>query len=193
MSDAKYSKYENLQLEVQIRSILQHGWAEIEHDLGYKGSFNLPSKAKRTFHRVAALLESADLEFLRLRKTIENYSEEVKGKVNKTDDTIILDMTSLRIMIVENDTMINMDKIISQILNLKVTDTIIDLDEILTKLKKNNILTNKDLISLIADNEKSILEYTEIRKKEIENKSNVTQMSKGLFLYYLTHKILKLK
>ncbi|MCQ5042062.1 hypothetical protein NE654_13385, partial [Akkermansia muciniphila] len=31
----EYHKYHNLKLEIQISSILQYTWAEIEHDLGY--------------------------------------------------------------------------------------------------------------------------------------------------------------
>jgi len=185
-------KFQNLRLEIQIRSILQHGWAEIEHDLGYKGSTNLPSKAKRTFHRVAALLEVADLEFLRLRQTIENYGTEVKRKVNNTNDIILLDITSLKILIAENENMLNLDKSISKILEVRITDTIIDLDKILTKLKQIEIYTDKELIDLLNDKKNEILEYARKRKESMGSNSNITQMSRGLFLYYLVNNVLKL-
>ena len=32
---AEYRSFSELKAEVQVRSILQHAWAEIEHDLGY--------------------------------------------------------------------------------------------------------------------------------------------------------------
>ncbi|EGW37927.1 RelA/SpoT domain-containing protein [Desulfosporosinus sp. OT] len=32
----EYQRFKDCKLEIQIRSILQHTWAEIEHDLGYK-------------------------------------------------------------------------------------------------------------------------------------------------------------
>lgn len=57
-------------IELQIRSILQHAWAEIEHGLVYKNK-NTPTYAtRRQFSRLASLLEFADAEFLRLRDTL---------------------------------------------------------------------------------------------------------------------------
>ena len=34
----EYKNLEKLKIEVQIRSILQHSWAEMEHDMGYKSN-----------------------------------------------------------------------------------------------------------------------------------------------------------
>lgn len=59
--------YKDMTFEVQIRSILQHAWAEIEHDLGYKATSELPAHLRRRFFRVAGLLELADDEFSSLR------------------------------------------------------------------------------------------------------------------------------
>lgn len=57
-------------VEIQIRTIMQHGWAQIEHKLRYalersKGSSK--SNVAREFQRLAALLELADESFIRLR------------------------------------------------------------------------------------------------------------------------------
>jgi len=52
-----------VKLEVQVRSILQHVWAEIEHDLCYKNSTPLPQEIKRRMYRLAGVLELADKEF----------------------------------------------------------------------------------------------------------------------------------
>ncbi|MBW2312509.1 MAG: hypothetical protein DRG87_09905 [Deltaproteobacteria bacterium] len=67
----------SLKAEIQIRSILQHAWAEIEHDLGYKSKHAIPIHMRRRFSRLSGLLELADYEFDGLRTNLREYSEEV--------------------------------------------------------------------------------------------------------------------
>ena len=68
----------NLKFEIQVRSILQHSWAEIEHDLGYKFESDLPDQIQRDFFRVAGLLELADMEFIRIKKEIQKYANTLR-------------------------------------------------------------------------------------------------------------------
>ena len=49
----EYEVYKNIKAELQIRSILQHAWAEIEHDIGYKSATGLPNEIRRYFSRLA--------------------------------------------------------------------------------------------------------------------------------------------
>ena len=58
-------------VEIQIRSILQHAWAEIEHDLEYKNPAGTSDEIRRRFSRMAGLLEVADSEFRTLRDTLD--------------------------------------------------------------------------------------------------------------------------
>lgn len=73
----EYKQLVSLKAEIQIRSILQHAWAEIEHDLGYKSKHAIPIHMRRRFSRLSGLLELADYEFDGLRKNLRDYSEEV--------------------------------------------------------------------------------------------------------------------
>jgi ppGpp synthetase/RelA/SpoT-type nucleotidyltranferase len=58
-----------LRAEIQVRTLLQHAWAEIEHDdLGYHADSLVPTEIRRRLARVAAVLEGVDLEFRDLRK-----------------------------------------------------------------------------------------------------------------------------
>ncbi|MFI5458010.1 MAG: NUDIX domain-containing protein [Isosphaerales bacterium] len=54
---------EHLSAEIQVRTILQHAWADILHELSYKSRFKLPAEWQRVFARLAAVLEEADREF----------------------------------------------------------------------------------------------------------------------------------
>ncbi|CUH93952.1 hypothetical protein P22_0014 [Propionispora sp. 2/2-37] len=66
-----YQRFKNCKIEIQICSILQHAWAEIEHDLGYKSATELSYETRRRFSRLAGLLETADIEFRELRSQLQ--------------------------------------------------------------------------------------------------------------------------
>jgi ppGpp synthetase/RelA/SpoT-type nucleotidyltranferase len=62
-----------LRASVQVRTVLQHAWAEFEHDIRYKG--NVPEEAAadldRRFTLAAGLIELADREFATIRERIQ--------------------------------------------------------------------------------------------------------------------------
>jgi len=55
--------YAELKAEIQVRTILQHSWAEIEHDIQYTSVETIPATIRRRFAALAGLLEIADREF----------------------------------------------------------------------------------------------------------------------------------
>ena len=65
-----------IRFEIQIRSVLQHAWAEINHDIGYKSSAGVPRSITRGFSRLAGLLEIADEQFAEFRDSVKNYANE---------------------------------------------------------------------------------------------------------------------
>lgn len=89
--------------EIQIRTILQDAWAEIEHDLGYKNKRTVPRKIKRDFSRLAGLLELADKEFQNIRDYIDNYEDEVIAEVRGLTDPVVIDDVSIRAYINHNE------------------------------------------------------------------------------------------
>jgi len=92
----EYAKLEGLLCEIQVRSLLQHAWAEIEHDRGYKFSGVLPKEIERKFYLVAGTLELMDQEFCALSREIDRYAAHVKEKTVQGDvKDIEIDSTSL--------------------------------------------------------------------------------------------------
>lgn len=73
----EYKCYKNLKCEIQIRTILQHAWAEIEHDIGYKPRIYEENKKaveiRRMLSQNSALLEVADNNFVEIRKKFHEY------------------------------------------------------------------------------------------------------------------------
>lgn len=94
----EYKAFKEIFFEIQVRSILQHAWAEIEHDLGYKSDIQVPSAVRRRFSRLAGLLELADNEFDSIRSDLHSYKAEVAKQVvglNFNSAAIPLDSESL--------------------------------------------------------------------------------------------------
>jgi putative GTP pyrophosphokinase len=82
---AEYRSFRNVRFEIQIRSILQHAWAEIEHDLGYKSEHAIPAQLRRRFSRLAGLLELADEEFADIRHRLHDYQRLIEERVRGND------------------------------------------------------------------------------------------------------------
>lgn len=93
---AEYQQFGVCKAEIQIRSVLQHAWAEIEHDLGYKTETSIPSGERRRFSRLAGLLEIADSEFMALRDRLVEYERDVPSKIADNPDNVALDLASYR-------------------------------------------------------------------------------------------------
>ena len=88
-----------LKAEVQIRSILQHAWAEIEHDLGYKNSEDIPDDLKRGANRLSAILEAADLEFVRLKNLKLAHIQAASNAIAfKSESNTIIDTINIQVL-----------------------------------------------------------------------------------------------
>ena len=73
-SQPAYAQLRGRVASVQIRTVLQHAWAEFEHDIRYKGT--VPAEQAREFDRrftlAAGLLELADREFSTIRDRLSS-------------------------------------------------------------------------------------------------------------------------
>jgi putative GTP pyrophosphokinase len=98
----EYAEFKDIRCEIQVRSILQHAWAEIEHDLGYKTAAGIPAEMRRRFSRLAGLLEVADDEFRRLRQELDSYAARVGDQISRDPSSVKIDRPSLMAFVRED-------------------------------------------------------------------------------------------
>ncbi|MGN0777528.1 MAG: GTP pyrophosphokinase family protein [Aristaeellaceae bacterium] len=92
--------------EIQIRTVLQHAWSLIDHDLNYKSALGIPRDMVRAFARLAGLLELADEEFMRMRDGIQDYTQTVCRKIAQDcANDVDIDLISLQAYVSHNPQM----------------------------------------------------------------------------------------
>lgn len=149
-------KFSDCQVEIQIRSILQHVWAENEHDTGYKTKESIPRETRRYFSRLAGLLEIADSEFVQIRNRLKNYEKSVTPQISETPELVLVDKVSLNIFIKNSPLVDDLDKKISI-----ATKTQIVKEETYLDLFISNLIDKLDYVDLknIDDINSSLYEF----------------------------------
>jgi len=140
------SDFKNLNLEIQIRTLSQHSWAEASNIFQYKQEQNVPKPLKRTISRISALLETIDLEYERLLEERQSYTNVVK----ELDD-------------IPSDSTLNADILNSILVTYlpkrnRSHDDLSSLSELLQELWLKEIKTKGTLIELIKENLSRVLE-----------------------------------
>ena len=88
-------------VEVQVRTLAQHVWAEASHCLYYKSENMVPRELQRSIHRASAVLEVVDFELERLRKERDEYLKRHKWFPGFDDDDEGLSMMGVQIVLHE--------------------------------------------------------------------------------------------
>ncbi|MDD1691097.1 MAG: hypothetical protein LUQ66_10595 [Methanoregula sp.] len=169
----EFKKFKGLMCEVQVRSILQHAWAEIEHDFGYKSKFSIPDEIRRKFSRQAGLLELADEQFIVIKNDIEEYTKKIKEEMLHSFNNIPVNIISIKNYIATSETVKRFDSKIGGI--------------ILPSDKESDFENNTpENISVICDFF-NIRTIDELDKKLIKNEKNFENFMKTAGYYNEPH------
>ena len=178
----EYESYKNLKCEIQIRSILQHAWAEIEHDLGYKGKSAIPTSYARTFNRISALLETADNEFDRLKKELEQYEKDVPMLIQQNSEAVSINQASIKYFLETNSIMIEAQKIIQEITGANFYKSS-DYSSMLNRLELFNIQNIAELEIMLKNDKDVFFSFIRIF---LEN-DKYEKLQDSLPLFYFEH------
>ncbi|WP_436491562.1 GTP pyrophosphokinase [Chitinophaga sp. ARDCPP14] len=190
ISDARaalteYRPFKDFSFEIQIRSILQHAWAEIEHDIGYKGVEEIPDIIRRDFARIAALLETADIEFSRLKSNLSRYRSILEREILLHPEKVDLNKESLDAFYKVNPIIDEVDKGITESvksrLDRKIPFRLKDIKE-LSHLQITNIL---QLNHYLNSRKKDIIRFAEIFMSDHGHTNAIS--GKGISLSYLVY------
>lgn len=143
--------------EIQIRTVLQHAWAEIEHDLGYKTNEEIPPSMRRRFSQVASLLEVADREFVSLREGLSFYENSV-SRANADLEEVPLDVISLKALI-ESSLIKGLDEEIIRHLRLPLGEDLFFPDYLVKALRAAGLINLKNIRESIEQCRKDFVPF----------------------------------
>ena len=179
----EYAAFAGMKVEIQIRSILQHAWAEIEHDIGYKSAIEVPRPIRRKFSMLAGLLELADQEFDSLRIKLDEYKVEMGQKILEEPSEVRLDKVTYESFVKTNSLCIQLDEAHAEAANYVLID-LVNSEELLVGLNYFNIYTADDLYQALADNKSLLLKRLSDAISEVDtNESKFAQ--RGIVIWYL--------
>jgi putative GTP pyrophosphokinase len=161
----EYRRFENVRFELQIRSVLQHAWAEIEHDIGYKSESAVPRNERRAFSRLAGMLEMADDEFVRIRDRLAERQAAIAEEVARGDVGVEIDQDAIYALLTSgDDTLSRMDLAIARFgAGAEAITGMADREYAgarATQLRRCGLEVLGDVWRLLENHEDEVLEYT---------------------------------
>ena len=146
--------------EIQMSTVLQHAWAEIEHDLGYKNEYELPRSIRRDFSKVAGLLEIADDYFVQIRKRVNAYENAIARNIrSECAEDMLIDKASLSEYLSHAPSMVAVNEELERRSGHKVEQT--DPSAYVQMLEAVGVTTIGDLELLVTEYRDKFLDIVE--------------------------------
>lgn len=178
----EYKRFRSCCAEIQLRSILQHAWAEIEHDLGYKSKYSVPSEIRRRFSRLAGLLEIADAEFIQIREELYDYEASVPERIAEAPASVSIDKASLTSFIKTSSIVHKLDKKIALLAKSRIIEWEHIIEIYTYSLAYTGIMTIADLDFSLTEEEDKLLKFAQLWIKGTSQESPV-----GICIIYLCY------
>jgi len=84
LNTVSYRGLNDLKAEIQVRTILQHAWADLSHELDYKKEEYAPKQFHKTLYQLSAMLDNLDDQFDELRREKGQYTREVSEEAKRS-------------------------------------------------------------------------------------------------------------
>tara|TARA_R110000787_G_scaffold284184_1_gene397645 strand:+ start:86 stop:967 length:882 start_codon:yes stop_codon:yes gene_type:complete len=95
----EFKSFKTHKAEIQIRSVLQHAWAAIEHKLQYKNKHDIPEPIQRRLFQISAILEMADDQFKYVRRKVGTLRDEYKNEIKAGETTVPVNVDSVDVFL----------------------------------------------------------------------------------------------
>lgn len=183
----EYRRFPAIKAEVQTRSILQHAWAEIEHDLGYKSRLSVPRNIRRRFSRLAGLLELADQEFCTIRDDLRLYEKEVPEQIRRNPRDVKLDLASLTAFVTNDPEVVDADRAIAESDGGTIKADLKYLEFELDKYQLLGIETIAQLAEALRQHKDEVIKFAELWLAQNPRRKKKRKFTSGISLFFLSH------
>lgn len=98
----EYRRFKEMKCEIQIRTVLQHAWAAIEHKLQYKTRQDVPQPLQRKLFQISAVLEMADDQFSYIRQNLTELRRAYREDIEQGHGIVPINVDSVDVFISES-------------------------------------------------------------------------------------------
>ncbi|MBF0124484.1 MAG: RelA/SpoT domain-containing protein [Magnetococcales bacterium] len=195
----EYRRFKEFRAEIQIRSLLQHVWAEMQQQMGFSSWNNFPAQRRRHFARIAHLLELTDTELNSLRQFLHNHVPESEGqkaggqgndtttaaKTNRKGQKAAAEVGTLAQLLQNSATIREMDEQIASMARAKLGDNPEFITQLSLWIEKNGIVRLGSVENELRSERQTILSFAKKHLSERFAGKPPLRLWRGISIYML--------